>query len=234
MAPPHSPCSKEQCDREESNLEISILHHHDAELGYQRLADLTGSSNFQVHNIVKRSAERGYLNIYDAPHSGCPPIPWQARAEIEQLIDDNPQMPLSELASKYPHTISHTTIKNVADSAEDPFILLQTRKKSCFRATSAPKRLLFAHSCHDLKEDLRNHLVFHDETTYVLDPNPARHYGRIWQSELIEPVLSTKLLWLTFQSGRTPIPLWAPVAYGFKSQRMPVRRRTEEERRPTS
>jgi len=82
------------------NEENSFLHHCDPELGYKQLADLTGHSKSQVHDIVKLSAEWGYCNIHHAPHCSHPSIPHQTGAEIEKLNDDNPQMPLWE-ATKY-------------------------------------------------------------------------------------------------------------------------------------
>ena len=176
-------------------------------------------------------AEWGYLNIHDASHSCGSPIPQQTWARMEhwQLIHDNPQMPLQKLATKYPPTISHTTIKNVANPAEDPFILLHTQKKPWFRPTSAQKRLLLPYSCHDQKEDVWKHVVVHDKTTHVLNPNPTRYYVCIRQSQLIQPVLSTKLLRPTFQSGHTPVPVWAAIEYGFKLLLIQVQRRTKEE-----
>lgn len=186
-------------------------------MGYQQLGDLTGSSKSQVWNIVKRLAEWEYLNIHHASRSCGSPILQQTWARMEQLIDDNPQMPLQKVATKYSPTISHTTIKNVANSAEDPLILLHTQKKPWFRPTSAQKRLLLAHSCHDQKEDVWEHVGFQDKTIYVLTPNPTRYYVCIRQSQLIRPVLSTKLLSPTFQSGHTPVPVWAAVEYGFMS-----------------
>ncbi|KAG0130856.1 hypothetical protein HOY82DRAFT_608738 [Tuber indicum] len=96
MAPPHKPCSKQKCDREKQNLVISVLHHHHPDWGYQRLADVTGRSKSQVRNIVKRAKERGYLNVGDAHRSGRPPMALHARAQIEQLIEENPRMPLRE------------------------------------------------------------------------------------------------------------------------------------------
>ena len=74
-------------------------------------------------------------------------------------------------------------------------------------------------------------VVFHDETASVYDPRPINDCVRIRQSELIQPVLSTKLLRPTYQSGHTPINVLGAVTYGFKSPLVPVHRRTEEERR---
>ena len=140
-------------------------------------------------------------------------------------------MPLRELATQFPLQVSHMTVKRIVDMADDPFVVLQTRKKPWLRSTSPPKRLQFAHSQNQKKGEWWQHVVFHDETTYVYEPHPARDYVHIRQSELNQSILSTKLLRPTFQSGRTPILVWAAVAYGFKSQLVWVQRRTEEERR---
>ena len=142
-------------------------------------------------------------------------------------------MPLCEIAEKFATenptepALSHMTIERIADMADDPFLLLQTRKKPWFRPTSASKRLPFAISHYP--SNIRDmacwwtQVVFHDETTYLYDPRPINDFVRIRQSELIKPILSTKLLRPTYQSGRTPINVWRAVAYGFKSPLVRVR-----------
>ena len=241
MAPPHKPCSKQK-HREQRNLEISILHHYHPEWSYQQIAQTTGRSKSQVRNVVKRAKERGYLNVGDTKRSGRPPITTQeTRTKVERLIDENWRMPLREIAEKFATenptepALSHMTIKRIADTADDPFLLLRTRKKPWFRPTSASKRLVFAlsHSPPNIRNMASwwTQVIFHDETTYVYDPRPINDFVRIRQSELIKPILSTKLLRPTYQSGRTPVNVWGAVAYGFKSPLVRVRRRTEEERR---
>jgi len=140
-------------------------------------------------------------------------------------------MPLRELASQFPVHVSHMTVKRLGDMANDPFILVQTRKKPSLRATSPPTRLYFAHLHEQKKREWWQQVVFHDKTTYVYDPHPPRDFARIRQSELNQPILSTKLLLPIFQSGHTPFPVWSVVAYGFKSQLVRVWRRTEEDHR---
>ena len=139
MAPPHKLCSKQK-HREQRNLEISILHHYHPEWSYQQIAQTTGRSKSQVQNVVMRAKERGYLNVGDTKRSGRPPITTQeTRTKVERLIDENWRMPLGDIADKFATenptepAFSHMTIKRIADTADDPFLLLRTRKKPCFR-----------------------------------------------------------------------------------------------------
>jgi len=72
-------------------------------------------------------SERAALSEYRRFTSLRMFIPQPAQVLIEQLIEENLELTLQDLATRIP--IRYMTVKRVAETAENQFILLKTHKK---------------------------------------------------------------------------------------------------------
>jgi transposase len=121
MAPPHT--SRNQ--REDRNAEIYSLHRY-TNWGYDKIVKATGVAKSIVRGIIKRGEERGG-DVHDAPRAGCPTkITDMKRRKVESVIDEDPRLPLRDIASRANVGLGHSTVDKIISGSK--FRLLVPRK----------------------------------------------------------------------------------------------------------